>query len=163
MRLQLFVLLLAFAPAAWCHAQVAGDKLVISASSAKTVTSTGNTAQDWVPRDGAATFQLDLTAAATDAADTLDVYVQTTFDGTNWVDIAHFTQMLGNGGTKRYFMKCNSTLAEASFENAAALAAGSVRNVVGTSWRARWTIVDSDLDCSFTFSITAIGGLLSGR
>jgi hypothetical protein len=33
------------------------------------------------------------------SASTLDVYVQGTFDGTNWLDVAHFTQVAGGGGT----------------------------------------------------------------
>lgn len=145
------------------RAQVAGDRLVLSASSAKTATSAGTTAQDWVPRDGAATFQLDVTAAATEAGDTLDVFVQTTLDGTNWVDVVHFTQVTGNGGAKRHFAKVAATEPQAMFENATALAAGSVRNVVGTTWRARWVVVDvaTTSNQSFTFSVTAVGGSLS--
>lgn len=149
---------------AQASAQIAGDKLIVEASSAKTATSTGNTAQTWMARDGAATFQLDVTAAATDAGDLLDVFVQTTLDGTNWVDVAHFTQVLGNGGAKRHFMKINATEPQATFENATALAAGAVRNMVGTSWRARWVVVDAGtVNVSFTFSVTAVGGVLSVR
>ena len=39
---------------------------------------------------------LDVTAAATAAGDKLDVKVQTLIDGTNWVDVAYFAQVLGN-------------------------------------------------------------------
>lgn len=47
---------------------------------------------------------LDVTAAGTDAGDTLDVYIDECVDGVGdqWVNIIHFTQILGNGGAKRY-------------------------------------------------------------
>ncbi len=48
---------------------------------------------------------LNVTVAATDATDTLDVYVDTSFDGgTTWINIGRFTQVLGNGGAKKYIM-----------------------------------------------------------
>ena len=34
-------------------------------------------------------FELDLTAAATDVHDLLDVYVQTKVDGTNWLELSY--------------------------------------------------------------------------
>ena len=47
----------------------------------------------------------DLTAAATDASDTLDIYIDTSFDGgVSWVNIGHVTQILGNGGAKKFIM-----------------------------------------------------------
>lgn len=100
-------------------------------------------------------FVLDLTAAATDADDTLDVKVQTRLDGTNWVDVVAFTQCLGNGGAKRHFAKIDAGIAQAMFENGSALAAGSVRNLIGEVWRVVHTQVDADSDGSFTFSVTA--------
>jgi hypothetical protein len=100
-------------------------------------------------------FVLDLTAAATDAGDTLDVKVQTRLDGTNWVDVVAFTQCLGNGGAKRHFAKIDAGIAQALFENGSALAAGSVRNLIGEVWRVVHTQVDADSDGSFTFSVTA--------
>lgn len=52
---------------------------------------------------------LDVTAAATDVGDTLDVYVDTSFDGgATFVNIGHFTQVLGNGGAKKYIMAFKS-------------------------------------------------------
>lgn len=144
--------------------QLAGDKLVLEASSAKVAASTGNTAQAFAMRRQGVLFQLDVTAAATEAGDTLDVFVQTTIDGTNWVDVVHFTQVVGNGGAKRYFAKCTSDLAEPMFENSAALAAGSVRNMIGTAYRCRWAMNDATTvgNISFTFSVTMSGGILSG-
>jgi hypothetical protein len=100
-------------------------------------------------------FVLDLTAAATDAADTLDVKVQTRLDGTNWVDVVSFTQCLGNGGAKRHFAKIDAGIAQAMFENGAALAAGNVRNLIGEVWRTVHTQADADSNGSFSFSVTA--------
>lgn len=100
-------------------------------------------------------FVLDVTAAATDAADTLDVKVQTKLDGTNWVDVIHFTQCVGNGGAKRYIEKLVADVACAGFENAAALGAGNTRDLLGDEWRVNYVQVDADSDGSFTFSIVA--------
>lgn len=103
-------------------------------------------------------FVLDLTAAATEVDDTLDVFVQTKLDGTNWVDVAHFTQVVGNGGaTKRHFLKVLPEGNQGGFEGASVLPAGTVRNLFGIDWRATWTIVDAgSANASFTFSVTAI-------
>jgi hypothetical protein len=101
-------------------------------------------------------FVLDVSAAATDAADTLDVKVQTKLDGTNWVDVIHFTQCVGNGGAKRYFEKLVADVACAGFENAAALGAGNTRDLLGDEWRVNYVQVDADSDASFSFSVIAI-------
>lgn len=99
-------------------------------------------------------LELDVTAAATVAGDTLDVTVQTRSDNANWVDVCHFTQILGNGGAKRYFAALNAGQAMTMFEKGTALAAGSQRNLVGDDWAVVWTVVSSSAP-SFTFSLTA--------
>lgn len=125
-------------------------------SAARTATSTGTAATTIKDPIGGIVFELDLTAAATDAGDTLNVYVQTTVDGTNWVDVVAFTQCLGNGGAKRYFAKLSATEPQTMFENATALTAGNVRHLIGDQWRVRWDITDaSTANASFTFSVTA--------
>jgi hypothetical protein len=125
------------------------------ASAARTETGTG----DPVTLEGylALVLQLDVTAAATDVGDTLDVYVQTTLDGgTNWVDIYHFTQVLGNGGAKRYFGKVVADASLTEFENATALGAAAGRAIFGSAYRVRWAITDASTDnASFTFSVSA--------
>lgn len=128
--------------------------IVLLADAARTATGTG----DPVTLEGylALVFQLDLTAAATESGDTLDVYIQTTVDGTNWVDVFHFTQILGNGGAKRYFGKIVADAALTGFENATALSANSSRAIFGSDYRVRWDITDaSTQNASFTFSVTA--------
>lgn len=134
-----------------------GSAVPLLASAAKTATGNGDAV--WLPYrfPRAVVFVCDLTAAATDAADTLDVKVQTMLDGTNWTDVCHFTQMLGNGGAKRFAMKVTADTAVSIFVPSAAVAADAVQNLVGDRFRAVWAIVDADVDCSFTFSVTAIG------
>lgn len=137
------------------------EPVELVASAARTATSTGTTAVDLLSRPGgqpakSIAFVLDVSAAATDAADTLDVFVQTKLDGTNWVDVVHFTQVLGNGGAKRFFAKIETDTAVTMFENGTALGAAAVRALFGREWRARWAIVDADADGSFTFSLVAI-------
>lgn len=101
-------------------------------------------------------FRLSVTAAATAVDDTLDVFIQTTLDGTNWFDVVHFTQVLGNGGAKVYIAKIVRDLAQAEFELATSLGAAAVRHIIGQKYRPRWAIADADADnASFTFSITA--------
>jgi len=103
---------------------------------------------------GGMAFVLDVTAAATDAGDTLDVKVQCRLDGTNWIDVASFTQVLGNGGAKRHIAKVSADAAQAMFADTA-LAAGSVRNLLGEVWRVTYAQVDADSDGTFTFGVTA--------
>jgi hypothetical protein len=127
----------------------------LAASAARTATGNGSSVK--LPAAQAFAFVCDLTAAATDVGDTLNVFIQTKLDGTNWVDVVHFTEMLGNGGAKRYITKITAHVATAEFENGAALGAAAVRNLMGDAWRARWAIVNAGAaDQSFTFSITAV-------
>lgn len=134
--------------------------VTLLASAARTTTVTGDAVTLLPglargPERGIA-FVLDVTAAATDVGDTLDVKVQTML-GANWVDVAAFTQVLGNGGTKRHFCKIVATEPQAVFENGTALTAGTVRHLLGAEWRAIGTIVNAGtVDVSFTFSVVAI-------
>jgi hypothetical protein len=132
------------------------DNIELLPSAARTETGTG----DAKALEGfeVLLFQLDVTAAATAAGDLLDVFVQTTVDGTTWLDVIHFTQVLGNGGAKRYLSKVSASLALTEYETGAALAAAAVRNLIGSQWRVRWAITDATTDdASFTFSVKANG------
>jgi hypothetical protein len=102
-------------------------------------------------------FILDVTAAATDAADTLDVYVDWSLDNLTWTNGGHFTQCLGNGGAKRYYMVFDPSNPGTTVIDATSDAANStVRPALfGPYVRARWTMVDADVDGNFTWS--AIG------
>lgn len=130
-----------------------GRTLVAAAA----VVATGNSQSSPVrlPVAPAIGLECDLTAAAAAGGDTLDVFVQTRLDGTNWVDVCHFTQALGNGAAKRFFAKLTpAAIAEAMFENASALAAGSVRNLAGDEWAVRWVVAGATPN--FTFSVYAV-------
>ena len=101
---------------------------------------------------------LDVTAAATDAGDTLDVLLDTSFDGgVTWVNIGHFTQVLGNGGAKRYIMSFKAAPIAAS--NSVAMgtdqSAGAALQIgFGDRFRFRATEANtSTADSSFTFSL----------
>jgi len=99
-------------------------------------------------------FVLDVTAGGTDANDTLDVSVQA-FVGGQWVDVVHFTQVLGTVPVKRFFAKISAEVAEAMFENGTALAAGSVRNLLSGRYRGKAVTVDpTGNNLTFTFSLT---------
>ena len=98
------------------------DATTIQASGAQTETGSGDAAPLPGMVNGMA-FVLDVTAAATEVGDTLDVFVQTKIDGTNWLDVVAFTQVLGNGGTKRYVAKVSASAAQDDFENGTALTA----------------------------------------
>lgn len=99
-------------------------------------------------------FTLDVTAAATNLNDTLNVFVQTKINGTDWIDVAHFTEVLGNGSTKRYVEKVSASPAFAGFENGDAFGDGEVRHFHGDSWRVRWAVVDpTGANAAFTFSV----------
>lgn len=138
-----------------------GDRAAFSsrtllASAARTETGNGS-AVKLPSHTGGIGFVCDLTAAATEVGDTLDVFVQTKIDGTNWLDVVHFTQMVGNGGALRYIAKVSAETAQAEFENGTALGAAAIRNHIGDEWRVRWAITDAGADnASFTFSVTAM-------
>jgi hypothetical protein len=135
-----------------------GDAVTVLASTTQTGVGTGNGTTDvYLPGmvNGMA-FVLDLTAAATDANDTLNVFVQTKIDKTNWLDVVHFTECLGDGGALRYVAKINADIAQAEFEVATALGAAAVRNLLGDVWRVRWAVVDpTGANAAFTFGVTA--------
>lgn len=138
------------------------DPMVLAASEARTADGNGDPVVLFTDPESRRNVRgvalvCDVTNADTDAGDTLDVFVQTQLDGTNWVDVAHFTQVIGTDAAKRFFAKLVPALAEAMFENATTLGAGSIRHLIGERFRARWVIVDSgDADQTFTFSVTAI-------
>ncbi len=105
------------------------------------------------------TFVLDLTNAATDNADKLDVYVQTRIDdgsGAAWHDVVHFPQIAGDGtDALQYIEKLTMAATEAGYESTNdVLGVGTVRNIAGDEWRVRYVQIDGDTDATFTFSVT---------
>lgn len=134
---------------------MAAQKTLCTVTTAGAVAST-NTAEVSIPRPMHGIILVcDLTSASTDVGDTLDVKVQTNIAGL-WVDVAYFTQMLGNGGTKRFAAKLMSQTAFALGDVAAALTAGNVRHLIGDGWRVNYVTVDANANSAFTFSVYAV-------
>lgn len=103
---------------------------------------------------------LSVTAAATDAADTLDVYVDTSPDGgTTWVNAIHFNQILGNGGAKKFWAVLDPAGAAGTSVIAATsdAAAATVRPSMFCDYvRVRHVVVDGGGHAqSFTFAVLA--------
>jgi hypothetical protein len=108
------------------------------------------------------TLVLDVTAAATDAGDTLNVYVQASFDGAAWYDVAAFPTVLGNGGAKRYQIRLSAVggtpVPDYIEMTDAAMTPGSTPFPVFAPdrLRAKWTVVNTGAaDASYTFSLLA--------
>jgi len=104
---------------------------------------------------------VDLTAAATEAGDTLDVYIDTSFDGgSSFINIGHVTQMVGNGGAKKFLMsfKSNPIAASNCVSFTADQSAGAaLQNGFGDRIRIRSVVADATTtgNVSFTFSVKA--------
>jgi hypothetical protein len=132
------------------------QKLLATVSTTGHVTATQvGTTPLWRPRNGMELI-CDLSAnAAGDVGDTLDITVQTNLAGL-WTDVVHFTQILGNGGIKRFGAKLMTQTAFAIGDIATALTAGNIRHLFGDEWRVSYVIVDANDNSTFTFSIYAI-------
>jgi hypothetical protein len=104
----------------------------------------------------AAEVLLTVTAAATAVGDTLNVYVQAAIDNASWDDIISFTQVLGNGGAKKFLARWQGQITPTTAmaaPAAATLAAGSVaQGPHGLVWRVQWVVVSASSP-SFTFSV----------
>lgn len=137
------------------------QRVELHASAARTSTATGS-ALPLVYVSGEASFlyseivfELDVTAAAAVAGDEIDIFVQTKF-GIKWIDVVHFTKVIGTDTTKTFIAKIVSGIAESMYELSSALAAGSERNIIGPKFRARWVVVSASAP-SFTFTVNATG------
>jgi hypothetical protein len=105
-------------------------------------------------------FQLTVSTAATESGDLLDVYIQhSPDDGTTWDDFVHFTQVLGNGGAKKFiatWMRDVTPETEMKAPADATLAAGVLQGPISPTLRVKWVVVDAGTDnASFTFSVIA--------
>lgn len=104
---------------------------------------------------------LNVTAAAAAAGDTLDVYIDSSIDGGTTIEnVARFTQVLGNGGAKKfYFVLDPSNPGTAVIAVGSDCAAGVCRpSFLGDWMQVRYTIVDGGAHGqSFTFAVSAYG------
>lgn len=136
-----------------------GRLIELAASAARTVDGNGSVIID-LGHMRRLVVLLDITASATDAADTLDVFIDVSPDGgTTWLNAIHFTQQAGNGSARKEFAVLDpSNPGVASIDVTADAAAGAVRPALfGDAVRARWEIVDGGTpgDQSHTFSVKA--------
>ena len=108
-----------------------------------------------------AQFEYSLTAATTDAGDTLDVFVDTSFDrGTTWINIVHFAQSTGTSEPDRAvaIVSPSGSAMTAPTDVAADAAAGAVRHFLGDRVRVRYTMVQAATNDneSFTFLVNGV-------
>lgn len=133
------------------------DNLTLVSAAARTASDT-TTVKGLAPYTSAY-FMLDVTAAATEVGDKLAVFIQREMPNGDWMDIISFTEVLGNGGAKKYRADVypGATGGETSGTiNDGALTAGSVADLAwGDALRFKWAVTDADSDnASFTFSVT---------
>jgi len=138
-----------------------GEIVTLAASAARTVGANG-TAVFVGGERRRFIFLLDITVSATDAADTLDVYVDVSFENVTWLNAIHYTQQAGNGAAIKLFAVLDPSAPGTSVINVTSDAAASVVRpaLFGAYYRARWAIVDGAPgagDQSHTFSVTGYG------
>lgn len=107
-----------------------------------------------------AIFEYDLTAATTEAGDTLDVFIDTRLYGTRWINIVHFAQSTGTSEPDRFVAIVNpdSSVMTAPVDVAADASAGAVRHILGDAVRVRYTMVEAATNDNelFTFGVNAL-------
>jgi hypothetical protein len=101
---------------------------------------------------------LDVTDANTAAGDLLDVYIDTSPDGgTTWINLGRFTQVLGNGGAKKFIMalRADNPGATAEEDVTSDAAEGATRQY-GICDRLRYRGITTEADTvDFTYSVKA--------
>src|SRR5437764_1260933 len=102
-------------------------------------------------------FQLNVYSAAGGAGATLDVWVQHCLDGTNWDDVVHFHQVLGNSGgvseIATMTVRQRDQAAEMHLLRDGTLGAGQVvDSMLGRCFRAKWVIAGGG---TFGFQVLA--------
>jgi len=134
-----------------------GELVTLADSSARTSGGNGG----WVAVHGERvqfSWVLDITSSATDAGDTLDVYIDVSFDGVNSAgNVVHFTQQAGNGSAAKELaiVGASATSTGTTVITSDASAATVRQGFTGPYWRARWAIADSgDANSSHTFSVS---------
>lgn len=133
------------------------ETIALRASSAQTVGTETGTAQKLDQPWDEFTFVLDVTAQGTDANDTLDVYIDTSYDGgTSWINVGHFTQILGNGSAAKHLVFLGKGTSD-EIPVTSDVAAGTVRSVgMGDRFRYRGIVADpTGANGTFTYSLTA--------
>jgi hypothetical protein len=104
-------------------------------------------------------FVCAITASATEAGDTLDVYVDASLDNVTYYNAVHFTQQAGNAAAKTEIAVLNPAAPGAVVINVTADAnSGVVRPAVwGLYYRARWTVVEANANANASHTFSVIG------
>ena len=137
---------------------------ILVASAAYTVADHGLfTTAVRIPNAAAYVFLLDVTAAATDNVDTLDVFIQTRLATGIWIDIVHFDQIVGDatpGDATRSVAKVigvlgmtNTTSSDNTRLISSATDVSKVLHLAGDEYRLKTNIIDANADAEFTFSV----------
>jgi hypothetical protein len=109
---------------------------------------------DWsgVGKFSEAVFLLDVTAASAAGGDTLDVFVDASIDeGATFVNLVHFTTILGNGSAKKEVAFCTKVAAALAAVGTDLNSGDAPRPFVGDRARVRYVAVGTG---SFTFKVT---------
>lgn len=139
-------------------------EVVFKASGAQTESTTGDSVQvvndNFEQPFSQSLFVLDITALATATADTLDVYVDVSPDGSTWFNAVHFTQAAGDGSAAKEIAKITDDVLndpDAVLAVTADASSGVVRNLgIFPYYRYRSAINDATTDdASFTYSLKA--------
>ena len=134
-----------------------GETVTLAASAARGATAGTNGTEVFLAGERKRfIFILDVTAAATDVDDTLDVYIDWSLDNVTYYNGSHFTQVLGNGGAKAFYHVFDaSNPGTAGIAVSTDAAVNTVRpSLFGPYVRLRWVIVDpGGAAASFTFSV----------
>ena len=96
----------------------------------------------------------NVASAGSSSGDKLDMYVQTKIDGSNWLDVCHFGQVLGDSTGIRMMDKIHANGSVTAFASTDVLAAAAQRDLLGSEWRARW-VITSSTDPTFSASVYA--------
>lgn len=134
-----------------------GETFTLAASAARTAGANGS----WVFFGGERRrliFLLDITASATAAGDTLNVFIDASIDGTNSIgSVAHFTEQAGDGAAAKEVavLDASNPGTDVIVVTTDVAAATTRPALFGAYYRARWALVDAGgADTSHTFSVT---------
>ena len=134
-----------------------GEAITLSALSAKVATGDGTGVFIGGERKRFIVINA-ITASATAAGDTADVYVDFSLDNVTWYNAVHFTQQAGNGAARtEYAVLDPSAPGAVTIDVTTDAASGVTRpSLFGPYMRARWVLVDGGGgDTSHTFSVIA--------
>ena len=106
-----------------------------------------------------ALFFLNVTAVGAGGGDTFDCYVQSSIDdGVTFDDFVHFTQVLGNGGVKKFkaawlLYGGAPTVTVGAYLDGALAAGTANQGPIGNIWRVKTVVVGGTAAFTYTLSV----------